>query len=106
MRADGIVAVAAFAVAALLAWPAQAAPKAGQRVTATSCPTAGVTANCLIIKATDGTVYNITGANPRPRDMGRAIHLRGTVTDKVSICNQGIVLERIRWTRTRQRCSN
>ena len=32
------------------------------------------------------------------------IRVRGTVTDKMSICGEGIVLDRIRWTRTRQLC--
>jgi hypothetical protein len=91
---------------ALLSWPAQAAPKPDQRVTVTGCPFAGVTASCLMIKGSDGTVYNITGVSPKPRVMDRMIRLRGAVTDKASMCNQGIVLDRIRWTRTRQRCSN
>jgi hypothetical protein len=85
---------------------ALAAPKRGDRVSVAACPFAGVTANCLMIRATDGTVYNITAAAPRPRLGDRMIRLRGTVTDKVSICGQGVVLERIRWTRTRQRCAN
>jgi hypothetical protein len=96
-----------IAAAALgLALPAQAAPKAGQRVTATGCAYAGTPATCLMIKGADGTVYNISALNPRPRALDRVIRVRGTVTDKVSICNQGIVLERIRWSRTRQRCPN
>jgi hypothetical protein len=86
--------------------PASAEPKRGARVSVTGCPFAGVTANCLMIRAPDGTIYNITAASPRPRLSGRMIRLRGTVTDKVSICGQGIVLERIRWTRRRQRCPN
>jgi hypothetical protein len=106
MRAQRIMPVAALAAAALAAWPAQAAPKATPRIAVTACPYAGVTASCLMIKSADGTVYNITGANPKPRDMGRMIRLRGTPTDKVSMCGQGIVLERIRWTRTRQKCAN
>jgi hypothetical protein len=83
---------------------AVAAPKADQRVTITGCPYAGVTASCLMIKGPDGTVYNITGVNPKPREMNLMIRLRGYVTDKLSMCNEGIVLDRIRWTRTRQKC--
>jgi hypothetical protein len=85
---------------------AQTAPKVGQRVTITGCPFAGVTASCLMLKGSDGTIYNITGVTPKPRVMDRMIRLRGTVTDKASMCNQAIVLERIRWSRTRQKCAN
>jgi len=97
----------AIACAGLLATsPATAAPKSGERVTVTSCPFPGVTARCLMIRGADGTIYNITGASPRPRFGQRMIRLRGTVSDKFSICGQGIVLDRIRWTRTRLRCPN
>jgi hypothetical protein len=34
------------------------------------------------------------------------IRLRATVTDKLSACLQGIVLDRIRWTPVRERCVN
>src|SRR5262245_34865409 len=96
----------AVVLAAALALPAQAASRAGQRVTITGCPFAGVTASCLMIKGADGTIYNITAISPRPRRLDRAIRVRGAVSDKVSMCNQGIVLERIRGSRTRQQCSN
>jgi hypothetical protein len=82
----------------------QAETRRGERVSVTGCPYAGVTANCLMIKAPDGTLYNISAVTPRPRSTDRVIRVRGVVTDKVSICGQGIVLDRIRWTRTRQRC--
>jgi hypothetical protein len=95
---------AAILCATALAWPAQAQPKRGERVSVTACPFPGTTAGCLMIRAPDGTIYNITAVSPKPRMSGRMIRLRGTVTDKISICGQGIVLERIRWTRTRQRC--
>jgi len=49
---------------------------------------------------------NITSVSPKPRLVERMIRLRGTITDKVSMCNQGVVLDRIRWSRTRQKCSN
>ena len=106
MRLDLIAAAALIGAAGLLPLPAQAAPKPGERVTTMACPYPGVTGNCLMINGADGMVYNITGANPRPRPGVRMIRLRGTVTDKVSMCAQGVVLERIRWTRTRQRCPN
>jgi hypothetical protein len=82
----------------------QAQRKSGERVSIIGCPYAGVTSNCLMIKGADDTVYNITAAAPRPRVGGRVIRLRGTVSGKPSVCGEGIVLERIRWTRTRQHC--
>jgi len=89
-----------------VALPAQAAPNVGQRVTFSGCAFAGTPATCLMIKSPDGTVYNINALNPRPRALDRVIRVRGSVTDKVSMCNQGIVLDRIRWSRTRQHCPN
>lgn len=94
------------AMVGLLALPARAAPNVGQRVALSGCAYVGTPATCLMIKGADDTVYNITALNPRPRLLDRMIRVRGTVTDKLSICNQGIVLERIRWSRTRQRCPN
>ena len=109
MRAELIVA-AVLALMAAFSVPADAQPSAPpavqQRIILTGCPYAGVTANCLMIKSSEGRVYNITSISPRPRPLDRMIRLRGTVTDKVSMCNEGIVLERIRWTRIRQQCSN
>jgi hypothetical protein len=84
----------------------QAAPKVGERIAITACPYRGVVATCLMIDGADGTVFNISGANPKPRLMGRMIWLRGTITDKASMCSQGTVLDRIRWTRLPQRCPN
>jgi hypothetical protein len=93
--------------AAMLATPAaQAAPKVGERIAITACPYRGVVATCLMIDGADGTVFNISGANPKPRLMGRMIWLRGTITDKASLCSQGTVLDRVRWTRLPQRCPN
>ena len=100
--------VAAGAVLAglLIAAAAQAAPRVGERVALTACPHAGVTAPCLTINAADGVVYNITAATPKPPINGRMIRLRATVSDKLSACLQGIVLDRIRWTPVRQKCLN
>jgi len=106
MRAGLIAAALGATVVGLLALPVQAAPNTGQRIAVSGCAFVGTPATCLIIRGPDGTVYNISALNPRPRTLDRVIRVRGTVTDKVSICNQGIVLDRIRWSRTRQRCPN
>ncbi len=57
-----------------------------------------------MIKDKDGTVYNITGANPKPLPNDVAIIVTGTVAQKISICMQGIVLDDIKWDRTKMRC--
>ena len=93
-------------VALLMSFGAFAEAKRTDRVTVTSCAYPGVTGNCLMIKGANGTVYNITSITPRPRNAERVIRVRGTPTDKASVCGEGIVLDRIRWTRTRQHCSN
>jgi len=104
MRVELLMAAAALALPAVLSTQVVAQPSAQQRVIMTGCPYAGVTANCLMIKSSEGRVYNITSITPRPRGTDRMIRLRGTVTDKLSVCNEGIVLDRIRWTRVRQQC--
>jgi hypothetical protein len=106
MRARPIAASALALAAVLSAVAAQAAPQVGERIALTACPHAGITAPCLTVNGADGTVYNITGATPKPPLDGRMIRLRATVSDKLSSCLQGIVLDRIRWTPVRQKCTN
>jgi len=98
--------IAALSLSAALFACALTSPAAaeGKKVTITSCPYPGVLATCILIKDKDGAVYNITGANPKPEFNDVAIILTGAVTDKVSICNQGIVLDGIKWDRTKMRC--
>lgn len=107
MRA-GRFARAAMVLAGISIVPggARSASAVGERVSVTACPYAGVTAPCLMIKGADGTVYNITGANPKPPLNGRMIRLRATVTDKLSACTRGMVLDRIHWTPVRRKCPN
>jgi hypothetical protein len=98
--------IAAVLCIVFTARPTVAEVKRPERVTILGCPYPGVTANCLMIKAANGTEYNISSVSPRPRLSGRMIRVRGSITNKLSACGQGIVLDRIRWTRTRQRCPN
>jgi len=90
----------------LIALPAQAATAAGQRVSFLGCAFTGTPDMCLMIKSPDGTLYNVNTITPRPRALDRVIRVRGTITDKASVCTQAIVLDRIRWSRTRQHCPN
>ena len=87
------------------AMAAKAAPKPGDNVSVAACVRPGVEGSCLMITGADGTVFNITSANPKPpRDV--VIELRGKVTDKLSACNQGVVLDNISWTATTRKCGN
>jgi len=107
MNSPQLFASAAVLCAAVLtSFAASAEVRRQERVSIAGCPYPGVTANCLMIKAVNGPAYNITAISPRPRSSGRVIRVRGTVTDKVSACGEGVVLDRIRWTRTRQLCPN
>jgi hypothetical protein len=106
LRAMLVSAGAVALAAVLIAAAAQAAPQVGARIALTACPHAGIMAPCLTVNGADGTVYNITGATPKPPFNGRMIRLRATVSDKLSACLQGIVLDRIRWTPVRQKCTN
>jgi hypothetical protein len=106
MNAPQISAGVVLCITLLASSVALAESKRPERVSVMGCPSAGVTAGCLMLKAANGTVYNISGISPRPRDRGRMIRVRGIVTDKMSACGEGVVLDRIRWTRTRQRCPN
>ena len=106
VRAKLVLASAFVLADVLMVAVAQAAPQVGERIALTACPHAGVTAPCLTVSGADGTVYNITGAAPKPPFDGRMIRLRAIVSDKLSACLQGIVLDRIRWTPVRQKCSN
>jgi hypothetical protein len=101
-----VSASAAVLAGALMSAAAQAAPQVGERVALTACPHAGITAPCLTVNGADGTVYNISAAAPKPPLNGRMIRLRATVSDKLSACLQSAVLDRIRWTPVRQKCTN
>ncbi len=87
----------------LAATAAMSAP--GDNVSVQACARAGVEASCMVITGEDGSVYNITSASPKP-PFDVKIQLRGTVTDKLSACNQGLVLDNITWTPTQVKCGN
>jgi hypothetical protein len=93
---------AAILFAVVWAGMAHAAPKADE-VDVTACAYPGITGLCMMINGPDGTVYNITSANPPP-PFDTAVRLRGTLTDKLSICGQGRVLDDISWSGTKRRC--
>ena len=52
--------------------------------------------SCLILKGPDNITYDISAAKPAPRVGFLAIELSGTKSDKLGICQQGVILEGIR----------
>ena len=69
-----LVACAALGLAACAATPPAEAPDA---VTVEGCPVPGVETGCLMLRAGDGRLYDITAATPSPALDGRAIRLTG-----------------------------
>ena len=100
-----LVAFAAGVEVAVLLAATAAMSAPGDNVSAQACARAGVEASCMVITGEDGSVYNITSASPKP-PLDVKIQLRGTVTDKLSACNQGLVLDNITWTPTQVKCGN
>lgn len=101
-----IAVVAGLCVAAGLSGPgaaemAKKAPKP-KTVTITGCPMQGVPEFCTIIKAPKDTTYNVSSANPAA-PIGKKVRLKGTVTDKHSICG-GLVLDDITWMAVKGKC--
>jgi hypothetical protein len=107
MRADRVttLVIGTLLLSSSALSPSWAAPKLGEAVSVAACARAGVESSCLMITGADGTVFNITAANPKP-PLDVMIQLRGTVSDKLSACNQGTVLDAISWTATQQKCPN
>jgi hypothetical protein len=68
-------------------------------VTVSGCPRAGVEAGCITLTTADGTVYDLTAAEPKP-EVGIAGTASGTVSQSVSLCMQGIVLKPATWQPT------
>ena len=98
MRGTITIAAAALMLASVVASHAQ------QRVTVNGCPSPGVEVNCMMIRGSDNVTYNISGAKQKPAVGQRAIRLTGTVTKKISYCQQGIVLDNISWSYTERTC--
>jgi hypothetical protein len=91
-----LTATAGFAVFAQAQGP--------NEVNVSGCPLQGVENNCLVIKGSDGTTYDISSAKPRPKVGYLGINLKGVKSDKVGICMQGPILEKIKWYYTKQSC--
>jgi hypothetical protein len=68
---------------------------AAEDIKVSGCAAVGVEANCLILKA-NGKTYDITAAQPAPFP-GTYGTITGTVTDKVSTCQQGVAIDPAVW---------
>ena len=68
---------------------------AAEDITVSGCAAVGVEGNCIILEA-DGKTYNITAAQPAPAP-GTYGTVKGTLTDKVSTCQQGVVVDPAIW---------
>jgi hypothetical protein len=77
---------------------------AEERVTLVGCPAAGIEMSCLILKEQGGVAYDIRAAKPRPRLGYMAVRLSGTKSRKLGICQQGVILEDIQWSYTKEKC--
>lgn len=79
--------------AALLA---AAMPALAEEITVSGCAAAGVEGSCIILKADDGKTYDITAAQPEPAP-GTYGTLKGQLTDRMSICQQGPIVDPAQW---------
>jgi hypothetical protein len=78
----------------------------GSRVSVLGCVSRGVEAGCLIITDNvSGKAYQINAAEPKPDPAKRlVVRLSGTIVNKISFCQQGPILEEIKWSYTKMRC--
>jgi hypothetical protein len=78
----------------------------GARVSILGCVSQGVERGCLIITDNvSGKTYQINAANPKPDPaQGLVVSLSGTIVNKADICQQGPILEKIKWTYTKKKC--
>jgi hypothetical protein len=95
------VGLAGFANAEMAA-PTPTKPAKPKTVTVTGCAAKGVPDVCTVIKGPKDATYNISSANP-PAPVGQKVSLKGTVTDKHSICG-GTVLDNITWRAVKGKC--
>lgn len=75
---------------------AAALPAWAEEISVSGCAAAGVEASCMILKAEDGKTYDITAARPAP-EPGTYGKVTGTLSDKMSICQQGPVIDPAQW---------
>lgn len=73
-------------------------------ITVSGCAVPGVESRCIVLKAVDGRVYNISAAKPSPT-LGAYGQIKGVLKSRaVSSCMQGQVIDPAAWTETGQKC--
>jgi hypothetical protein len=87
--------------AGLFAFSVLTAPAASraEEVTVSGCPEPGVEAGCIVLMAENGTLYNVSAAEPKP-EIGVVGTATGMVSQAASLCMQGIVLKPATWAPT------
>jgi hypothetical protein len=92
------------AIIALLALAAASPAFADQPIRVEGCVEAGVESGCLVLRATDGEVYNVTAAKPTPA-IGVYGEIVGTIeSDAMSFCMQGPIVSPATWTAKQGAC--
>jgi hypothetical protein len=92
------------AIVAVLALAAASPAFADQPIRVVGCVEAGVEAGCLVLRAADGKVYNVTAAKPAPA-IGAFGEIAGTIKDDaMSICMQGPIVSPAAWTAKQGAC--
>ena len=81
-------------------------PAPGQTVEVLGCVTPGVESRCAILRATDGSSWDLTGAQPPPVVGGQwAVRARGrAAVSAVGYCQQGMILSEATWEYAPLRC--
>jgi hypothetical protein len=104
MRNRGLLFAAALAGVLLTnAADAQQPLPPAKTVNILGCVSKGVEL-CLIIRdIRNGKTYQINAANPPP-PQGPVVHLTGTIVTVIDFCQQGAVLNNIKWNATPLRC--
>ena len=99
----GAASLALTSIAARAQTVAQQPLPPAKTVNILGCVSKGVEL-CLVIKdIRNGKSYQINAANPPP-PQGRVVHLTGTIVSIIDFCQQGPVLNNIKWNYTPLRC--
>lgn len=102
---SGLLRLAPCPAIGLTACTAPPPAEAPTTVAVEGCPVAAVEAGCLMLRAADGQLYDITAATPPPALDGRTIRLTGGPSDAMSFCMQGARLADITWSYAGHTCA-
>lgn len=105
MRNRGLFFAAAALAGMLLtnAADAQQPPPPAKTVNILGCVSKGVELCLIITDIRSSKTYQINAANPPP-PQGRVVHLTAKIATVVDFCQQGPVLNDVKWSYTPLRC--